>query len=148
MQLLQKTNILGAIVTILFYLSAIFIFISRLAGKQHIGYWIGIFEFSLAIPMIFLLIKAPALSRPALYYIQISLMLCWLVMELCLDYLFKIDFRQIRWLLIMYVTFFFASAGGMIGIAAHAGKGCAITSIILFLIMAMLAFIQRILTGI
>lgn len=148
MQLLQKTNIIGAIVTILFYLSVIFIFILRLAGKQHIGYRIGIFEFSLAIPMVFLLIKAPALSRPLLYYIQISLMLCWLVMDLFLDYLFNIDFREIRWLLIIYVTFFFAGTEGMIGIAAHAGKHYAIASIILFLIMVILAFIQRILTGI
>jgi hypothetical protein len=147
MQLLQKTNFIGAIVTIIFYISAIFIFTSRLTGKQQIGHWIGIFEFFLAIPLVYLLIKAPELNRPIIYYIQITLMLCWLIMELLLDYLLNIDFRQIRWLLITYVTIFFAASGGMIGIAANAGKFHTIISIILFLIMAVLAFIQRIATG-
>ena len=75
-------------------------------------------------------------------------MLCWLIMELLLDYLFNIDFRQTRWLLITYVTLFFAATGGMIGAAANAGKIYAIISIVLFFIMTILAFIQRILTGI
>lgn len=46
-----------------------------------------------------------------------------------------------------YVTLFFAGTGGMIGVAAHAGRGWAIAAIILFLIMTALAFIQRALTG-
>jgi len=46
-------------------------------------------------------------------------------------------------MVISYVTFFFAAAGGMIGVANLAGSGWAIAAVILFLIMAVLAFVQR-----
>jgi len=74
-------DILGAITAIVFYVSAIMVFIFRLEGKPQVGYFIGIFEFCLAVPMIYLLIKAPENNRPGLYYVQISLMLIWLVFE-------------------------------------------------------------------
>jgi hypothetical protein len=68
-------------------------------------------------------------------------------MELFLDYILKIDFRQIRWTVIKYVTLFFVGGGGMLGVAMNAGKGWGIVSVILFLVMAALAFIQRGVTG-
>ena len=40
-------------------------------------------------------------------------MLAWLVVEALLDYILKIDFRQVRWMVISYVTLFFAAAGGI-----------------------------------
>ena len=70
--MLAKTNLLGAIVAVAFYVSAILVFIFRLLGNPQYENWIGYFEFLLAIPMIFLLLKAPQLERPALYYIQIG----------------------------------------------------------------------------
>lgn len=146
--MIEKTNLLGAVVAILFYLSAIIIFICRLVEKPKIGYLFGVFEICLAIPLIYLIIKAPELNRPHLYYIQIALMIIWLILELLLDYIFKINFRQIRWGVISYVTLFFASTGGMLGVATYAGRGWSVVSIVLFLIMAVLAFIQRRLTGI
>lgn len=145
--MLATTNLLGAIVAVAFYISASLVFISRLAGKPEYGHWIGYFEFLLAIPLIFLLLTAPRLQRPALYYIQIGCMLAWLVVEALLDYILKIDFRSVRWMVISYVMLFFAGAGGMLGVAANAGGAWKISAIILFLIMAVLTFVQRAITG-
>jgi hypothetical protein len=145
--MLEKTNLLGAIVAVTFYVSAILVFIFRLLGKPKYGHWIGYFEFLLAIPMIFLLLKAPQLERPALYYIQIGCMLAWLVVEALLDYILKIDFRNVRWMVISYVVLFFAGTGGMLGVARYAGRGWSIPAILLFLMMAVLTFVQRAVTG-
>lgn len=145
--MLEKTNMLGAIVAVAFYVSAILVFIFRLLGKPQIGRWIGYFEFLLAIPLIILLLKAPQLERPALYYLQIGCMLAWLIVELLLDTILKIDFRNVRWMVISYVVLFFAGAGGMLGVARNAGRGWSILGIILFLIMSILAFVQRAVTG-
>jgi len=145
--MLEKTNLLGAIVAVVFYVSAILVFIFRLLGKPQYGHWIGYFEFFLLIPLGYLLITAPELERPTLYYIQISLMIAWLIVELLLDYILKIDFRQVRWMVISYVVLFFAGAGGMIGVARNAGRGWSILAVILFLVMAVLAFVQRAVTG-
>ena len=145
--MLETTDRLGAIVAIAFYVSATLVFVSRLLGKPQVGHRIGYFELLLAIPLIFLLLKAPQLQRPALYYIQIGCMLAWLVVEAVLDYILKIDFRNVRWMVISYVVLFFAGTGGMLGVAANAGRGWSIPAIILFLIMAVLTFVQRAVTG-
>ena len=145
--MLEKMNLLGAIVAVAFYVSAILVFLFRLLGKPQYGHWIGYFEFFLAIPMVFLLLKAPQLERPALYYVQIGCILAWLVVEALLDYILKIDFRNVRWMVISYVVLFFAGTGGLLGVAANAGRGWSIPAIILFLIMAVLTFVQRTVTG-
>lgn len=145
--MLEKTNLLGAITAIMFFASAILVFVFRLLGKHQYERWIGYFEFLLAIPLVYLLIQAPQSGRPALYYIQIGCMLAWLVVEALLDYILKVDFRQVRWIVIGYVVLFFAGTGGLLGVAANAGKGWSITAIILFLIMAVLTFVQRAVTG-
>ena len=145
--MLEKTNLLGAITAIAFFASAILVFTFRLVGKPQYGHWIGYFEFLLAIPLIFLLLKAPQLERPALYYVQIGCMLAWLVVEALLDYILKVDFRNVRWMVISYVVLFFAGAGGLLGVASNAGRGWSISAIILFLIMAVLTFVQRAITG-
>jgi len=145
--MLEKTNLLGAIVAVAFYVSAILVFIFRLLGKPRYGLWIGYFEFLLAIPMLFLLLKAPQLERPALYYIQIGCMLAWLVVEALLDYILKVNFRNVSWMVISYVVLFFAGSGGLLGVASNAGRGWSISAIILFFIMAILTFVQRAVTG-
>jgi hypothetical protein len=145
--MLEKTNLLGAITAIAFFVSAILVFTFRLLGKPQYGQWIGYFEFLLAAPLIFLLVKAPQLERPTLYYIQIGCMLAWLVLEALLDYILKVDFRNVRWIVISYVVLFFAGTGGMLGVASNAGRGWSIPAIILFLIMAVLTFVQRAITG-
>jgi hypothetical protein len=145
--MLEKMNLLGAIVAVAFFVSAILVFIFRLLGKPQYEHRIGYFEFLLAIPLIFLLLKAPQMQRPALYYIQIGCMLAWFVAEALLDYILKVDFRKVRWMVISYVVLFFAGTGGMLGVAANAGSGWSILAVILFLIMAVLAFVQRAFTG-
>ena len=145
--MLEKSDLLGAITALAFFVSAILVFVFRLAGWSRYGRWLGYFEFLLAIPLIYLLLEAPRLQRPALYTIQIGCMLAWLVVEALLDYILKVDFRNVRWAVIGYVVLFFAGSGGMIGVAAKAGQGWSITAIVLFLIMAVLAFVQRRVTG-
>jgi hypothetical protein len=148
MSLLNKNiDLLGLLVAVLIYSSAILVFLARLCGKKQIVFITGIFELSLSIPLIYLLIRAHADSRPTLYYIQVGLMLLWLVIELLLDYILKIDFRKTKWMVICYVTIFFAGTGGMLGVASNAGRGWSFISIFLFLIMTILAFIQRKKTG-
>ncbi len=105
------------------------------------------FILPLAIPLVYLLVTAPQLQRPALYYLQIGLMLAWILVEALLDYILKLDFRKIRWMVISYIVLFFAGTGGMLGVAAYAGRGWTIVAGILFLLMAILAFVQRAVTG-
>ena len=145
--MLETMDLLGALVAVVFYVSAILVFIFRLLGNPQVGHWIGYGEFLLAIPLVYLLVSAPELKRPALYYLQISLMLAWLVVEALLDYILKFDFRQINWIVISYIVLFFAGTGGMLGVAANAGRGWTITAGILFLLMAILAFVQHAVTG-
>lgn len=145
--MLERTNLIGAITAITFFVTASLVFVFRLLGKPQYGHWIGYFEFLLAVPLVFLLIQAPQLGRPALYYIQIACMLAWLVVEALLDYILKVDFRNVRWIVISYVVLFFAGTGGMLGVAANAGRGWSIPASILFLIMAVLTFVQRAVTG-
>ena len=116
-------NLLGALTAVAFLISAILVFTARLLGKPEYGHWIGYFEFLLAIPLVYLLVNSPRLGRPALYFIQIALVLAWLLVEVLLDYILKIDFRQVRWMVIAYVTLFFAASGGMVGVATIAGTG-------------------------
>jgi hypothetical protein len=139
--------LLGALTAVAFLFSAILVFTFRLLGKPEYGHWIGYFEFLLAIPLVYLLVNPPQVEHPALYYIQIVLVLAWLLVEALLDYILKIDFRQVRWMVISSVTLFFAASGGLVGIAANAGRGWAWVAIILFVVMTALAFIQRRVTG-
>jgi hypothetical protein len=145
--MLERTNLIGAVTAITFFVSASLVFVFRLLSKPQFGHWVGYLEFLLVIPLVYLLTQAPQLERPALYYIQIGCMLAWLVVEALLDYILKLDFRQVRWIVIGYVVLFFAGTGGLLGVAANAGKSWSITAIILFLIMAVLTFVQRAVTG-
>jgi hypothetical protein len=143
----EKTDLIGAIVALAIYALYILLFVFRLLGQAELGRRLASIQFLAALPLAYLLWKAPQLDRPVLYYIQASLMLAFLVMELLLDYALQIDFRQVSWMVIGYVTFFFAACGGMLGLAANAGRAWTITAVILFLGMAVLAFVQRALTG-
>jgi hypothetical protein len=71
-----------------------------------------------------------------------------LVLLFLVDYVLKVDFRQTQWMVISYVVLYFAGIGGMIGVAAEAGRGWAISAVILFMIAGVLAFVQRAVTGI
>ena len=144
---MDKMNHLGAMAAILIYMLCIIIFACRLVKQPRIGYWIGAVLIMMIFPLGHLLITAPKLGRPALYYIQVGLMILYLLVELLLDYILDINFRQIRWMVISYTTLFFAATGGMLGVAAKAGPAYMVVTIVLYLVMGALAFYQRAVTG-
>jgi len=71
----EKLDQLGAWVAVVFYVSAILVFVVRLLGRPEYGHWIGPIEFLLAVPLVYLLVKAPQVDRKVLYYIQIGCVL-------------------------------------------------------------------------
>jgi len=143
----EKLDLLGAIVAHVIFISSIITFSARMIFKLGPGHWVGIPILLMAFPLVFLLLMAPRYHRPFLYYLQAALMLVWLITLFLVDYLYKFDFRQTQWMVISYVMLYFAGAGGMIGIASLAGRGWTVSAIILFLIAAVLAFVQRAVTG-
>ncbi len=144
----NRLNLLGAITATVIFISSIMTFSSRMIFKISTGHWIGIPILLMIFPLIYLLAYAPGSDRPFIYYLQIGLMLVYLIVLFLVDYVLRIDFRQTQWMVISYVMLYFAGAGGMIGIASLAGRAWTISSIILFLIAAILAFVQRAITGI
>jgi len=144
----EKLNILGAIVAHVIYISSIITFSSRIIFKLQPGHWVGIPILLMTFPLIYLLVMAPKFDRPFLYYIQIGIMLICLIVLFLVDYVFKYDFRQTQWMVISFVVLYFAGMGGMIGIAAQAGRGWTVSAVILFFIAGVLAFVQRAITGI
>lgn len=144
---IQVSNLVGAIAANLINVLVIAVFIARLSNRPKIEYWLGIALISSLVPLAYLFITAFGFRRPFLYFIQIGLMITYLVVELLLDYIFKVDFRQNQGIVLPYVMLFFAGTGGMIGVASHAGKVWIVVTVISFLIMGILAFVQRSITG-
>ena len=144
---IEKINLLGAYVAIFILITSSMIFVFRLLNQETAEYWTGIAFMITAIPLAYLIYSSTNLDRPTLYFIQLGLMIGFIIIELLIDYIFKVDFRHTKWMAISYVMFFFASTGGMIGIASQAGKSWSIIAVILYLIMTALAFIQRAKTG-
>jgi hypothetical protein len=143
----ERLDLLGASVTVGIYALYILLFISRLLGRPELGHRIASVQFLTVIPLVYLLLKAPRLERPVLYYVQIGLMLIFLLVEFLLDYVLMIEFRQVGWMVISYVMLSFAATGGMLGAAANAGRRWTLSAVILFFVMAVLAFVQRAITG-
>jgi len=144
---MQSTDLIGAVTALAIYALTIAVFVARLADKTRLEQGLGIAVILLAVPLVYLLLAARARPRAPLYFVQLSLMLLFLVVELLLDYVLRIDFRSVRWMTVVYVTLFFAGTGGMLGVAAHAGRSWSYASIAMFLSMAALAFFQRAKTG-
>ena len=143
----ERLNLIGAITAQVIFLSSIITFTARMAFKTSPGHWIGLPILLCAFPLAYLLIKAPQADRSFLYYVQAGLMLAWIISLFFIDYVYKFDFRETQWMVITYVMFYFAGMGGMIGVASLAGRGWTIISVILFFVAAILAFIQRAVTG-
>jgi hypothetical protein len=145
--ILKQTNNLSAILAVVIFSLCIFIFIARLLQRPALGLQIGIVLQLAILPLLYLLWTAPQVPRLPLYYVQAGLMLIFLIVELFLDYILKTNFRNIQSYVVPYVMLFFAGTGGMIGIAANAGRKWSITAVVLFLVMTVLAFVQRVVTG-
>jgi len=143
----QISNVVGAITAVLINILLIGLFIARLNHKPRVEHWLGIATILTVFPLCYLFIAAVRAGRPLLYFLQIGLMILFLFVELMVDYILKIEFRQVPRLVIPYVMLFFAGTGGMIGVAGQAGKGWTIGAVLSFLVMAILSFVQRHLTG-
>jgi hypothetical protein len=144
----EEMDSLGAIVAHVVFISSILTFSSRMVFKLQPGHWIGIPILLMVFPLGYLLLGAPEFNRPFLYYVQIGTMLVWLIVLFLVDYVLRYDFRQTQWMVISFVVLAYAGMGGMIGIASLAGRTWTISATILFLIVAVLGFVQRAITGI
>ena len=145
---MKKTaNLVGALTANIYMLLIIAVFIMRISGQIEIGRWIGLFSTLALIPLVFLLAVGLKTDRRGIYFAWLGLMILFLLFELVVDHILRIDFRSQQWSVIAYVMFFFAANGGMIGVASQAGKTFAILTTIIFLIMAVLSFVQRAITG-
>lgn len=145
--MLERFDLLGAITAHIIFISSIITFLSRMLFKVQPGHWVGTPLLLMVFPLGYLLVTAPQLNRPLLYYIQVGLMLLFIIALFLIDYIYKIDFRQTQWMVINFVVFYFAAMGGMIGVASEAGRGWTISAVTLFFIAAILAFVQRAVTG-
>ena len=144
---MKKLDLLGAVVAHVVFISSIITFASRVVLRLQPGHWVGTPILLMAFPLAYLLLRAPEFNRPFLYYVQIGAMLVWLIVLFLVDYVLKYNFRQTQWMVIGFVVLAYAGMGGMIGIAALAGRGWTVSAIILFLIAAVLGIVQRAVTG-
>jgi hypothetical protein len=122
-------------------------FAARIFGWMKLGFWIGTISSLVLIPLLYLFIVGFGTGRPVIYFVWLGLMILFSLFELIVDGILKIDFRSVRWAVIPYVMFFFAGTEGTIGVAMLAGKSWTMVTCINFLIMAVLAFVQRGVTG-
>jgi hypothetical protein len=144
---IHKANVLGGIMSLLVMVLCILIFVFRLNNMPVVERWLGILFMAMAFPFGYLLLGARGLHRPPLYFLQMGTILAFIFLELFLDYIFQFDFRRVKWMTLVYVMFFFAGTGGLIGVASLAGKPWMYAAIALFLLMTGLAFWQRAKTG-
>ena len=144
---IERINILGAILANAINLSTILVFIFRLLEKPNIGHWIGIIIQLSIFPLIYLLYTASQFNRRKIYYLWVILMMVFVIVEFLVDWYPTVDFRNNLSIVIPYVMLFFGATGGMIGVASYAGQKWTIMTVITFLIVFVLAFIKRGVTG-
>lgn len=140
-------DLVGAITANVYMLLIIAIFVSRILGWFEIGRWVGFASSLIIVPLVYLFVVGLRIGRRKIYFVWLALMILFALFELVVDQILRIDLRSAQWTVVPYVMFFFAATGGMIGVASQAGRFSAITTVIIFLIMAILAFVQRGITG-
>ena len=140
-------NLVGAITANVYMLLIIAMFSARILGWLETGHWIGIISSLILIPLVYLLVVGLKTGRRMIYFVWLVLMILFSLFELIVDQILRVDLRSALWTVIPYVMFFFAATGGMIGVATQAGKRWTIPTCVIFLIMAVLAFVQRGITG-
>ena len=144
----RTADVIGAVTAIVYILLVIILFTARIVGWLELANWIGLISILAMIPLAYLLYAVLKADRPIIYMVWIGLMLLFLLFELIVDHILEFDFRRNLHTVIPYVMFFFAATGGLIGVAAQAGKQWMYVAIALFFVMAAMAFIQRAKTGI
>jgi hypothetical protein len=141
-----QVDLVGAITTNVYMLLIIAMFAARISGQSTVGRWIGITSTLVIFPLIYLFIAGRS-DKPVIYFVWLGLMIAFALFELVADQILKIDLRSSLRTIVPYVMFFFAATGGMIGVAGQAGKAWTIGTSIVFLVMAVMAFVQRKVTG-
>lgn len=136
-------DLLGAIVAHVILVSSIVTFAARMLFHVPPGHWVGAPLLMTAIPLAYLLTRAPGDNRPVLYFVQVGLMLGWIVLIFLLDYVLHVQWRDVHWAVVTVVVLYFGGTGGMIGLAAYGGGGWTVSAAILFLVGAVVAFGQR-----
>jgi len=144
---IEMLNVLGAVVAVVIHVLLVAVFVARLGGKPAIEHWLGWLTIGTIVPLGYLFVTGIILFRPALYFVQIGLMIAFLIVELLLDYVYRVDFRRDLRIVIPYIILFFSGTGGMIGVAGLAGKTWLYVAVTSFLIMMAVSFVQRRITG-
>jgi len=145
--LVRTANLVGAITANVYMLLVIAMFNARILGWLEIERWTGIISSLVIFPLIYLFVVGLKTERRMIYFVWLVLMILFSLFELIVDDILQVDFRSVNWAVIPYVMFFFAATGGMIGVAMQAGKPWTRLTCIIFLIMAIMAFVQRGITG-
>ena len=140
-------DLVGAITADVYMLLIIAVFIARILGLLEISRWIGFTSSLVIFPLLYLSVVGLRTKRRKIYFVWMALMVLFALFELVVDQILMIDIRSAQWTVILYVMFFFAATGGMIGVASQAGKTWTIMTVSIFLIMAVMAFVQRGITG-
>ena len=140
-------DLAGAITANVYMLLIIAVFITRILGLLAISRWIGFTSTLVIFPLLYLFIIGLRTNRRKIYFTWLALMVLFALFELVVDQILMIDIRSAQWTVILYVMFFFAATGGMIGVASQAGKTWSISTSMVFIVMAILAFVQRGITG-
>ena len=141
-------DIVGAISAVTYLLLMVGIFTTRLAGLEGWDRCLGGVALTVVIPMAYLLWRGFRDRRQALYFVWIGSVLLFQVVELMLDYVLALDFRNTTSILVPYVVSFFAALGGLLGLASEAGRRWIWIAGPLFIIVAVLAFVSRFATGV
>jgi hypothetical protein len=145
--LARNANLVGAITANVYMLLIIAVFVSRILGWFEIERWVGFASSLIIVPLVYLFVVGLGTGRRKIYFVWLALMVLFALFELVVDQILRIDLRSAQWTVVPYVMFFFAATGGMIGVAMQAGKRWTRLTCAIFLIMAVLAFVQRGITG-
>jgi len=140
-------DLVGAMTANVYMLLIIAVFIVRILGLLEISRWIGFISSLVIFPLLHLFVVGLGANRRKIYFAWLALMILFVLFELIVDQILKVDLRSQQSSVVPYVMFFFAATGGMIGVASQAGKRWTRLTCVIFLIMAVLAFVQRGITG-
>jgi hypothetical protein len=97
------------------------IFLSRPRGLKRVEYVLGLSQIALGLPLLAVVIYNAAESREIWFVILPLMLVVFLLVELLLDYILKLEFRSTR-LLVPYLLLFYLALMGMVGYAFQVGR--------------------------
>jgi hypothetical protein len=118
---LESLDLIVCIVANLVNLLMIGIFLSRAKGLKSVEFWSGLGLEILAVPLVVAVILNVLEGRELWFSSLLMPLITFLIVELWLDYLLKLDFRHSR-LLGPYLGLYYLGLMGMIGYAFLASK--------------------------